>query len=81
MYLLDSYLLRQASLQNLLFFYIFQENHKYYVSEIIKKGQKYWIDVLGNKNHKVHLLLSDSYLLRQVSLHGIIIKIMLTLFL
>ena len=80
MYLLDSYLLRQASLQNLLFF-LFQENHKYYVSEIIKNGQKYWIDVLGNKNHKVHLLLSDSYLLRQVSLHGIIIKIMLTLFL
>lgn len=56
-----------------LLFCLFQENHKYYVSQIIKNGQDYWIDVQGNKNTKEHLELSDSYLLRQVSLHEIMI--------
>lgn len=56
-----------------LLFCLFQENHKYYVSQIIKNGQDYWIDIQGNKNTKDHPDLSDGYLLRQVSLHEIII--------
>ena len=54
-------------------FCLFQEDHKYYKSEIIKDGQKYWVDVQGSDKKKVHVYLSDSYLLRQVSLHEIIV--------
>ena len=72
-----------------LLFSLFQEDHKYYVSEIIKNGQDYWVDVTGNENHNINPYLSDSYLLRQVSLHQIInniiffleLKITLRLFL
>ena len=61
-----------SATSNLLFF-PFQEDHKYYVSEIIKNGEKYWIDVEGNNDKNVQVYLSDSYLLRQVSLNEIIV--------
>lgn len=39
-------------------------NHKYYVSEIIQDGQRYWIDIQADPRTKVQTQLSDHFLRR-----------------
>ncbi|XP_068670735.1 plexin domain-containing protein 2-like isoform X1 [Montipora foliosa] len=37
-------------------------NHRYYTSEVIRDGQKYWRDIEGHPNTTVHSGLSDQFL-------------------
>ena len=48
---------------------LFQINHKYYTSETIPNGQRYWRDVERNPNTKNQAVLSNSFLIRHVSFH------------
>lgn len=44
---------------------LFQINHKYYVSEVVGHGQRYWRDIKGHPNTTTHQGLSDQFLRTQ----------------